>query len=290
MTTLSFPLLICQSQRRRDDYRPDDMRCGDFDLLQLRDLLRLHDVSSQVDPWTMQKAEAASGSHPQLMGRDYTPQVFNLGAKAVSRILFDEMRQLSSQFSWSGGYPGVLKKLITHMQNADGRPYRDRALDYAFRDNILDQDALNPLQGAVKKIITAQIDWQAGKLCEDADLVNSLREGLNKTLFPAYNRWQDLKKRTPVIFNDTWATEVTLDFLHIKNNHFTAQLSYQLQGHFGLSTADMKRFCDSSRFFRIWYVLQRYKKFAFKPFVINIKATTEIKGKAPGSRTEKKEN
>lgn len=51
----------------------------------------------------------------------------------------------------------------------------------------------------------------------------------------------------------------------------------------------MKRYRDS-RFFRIWYVLQRYKKFAFKPFVINIRATTEISGKAPGSRTENKEN
>ena len=288
MATLSFPLLICQSQRRRNDYRPDDMRSGDFDLLQLRDLLRLNDVSAQVDPWTMRKPEA--GCHPLLMGRDYTPQVFNLGAKAVSRILFDEMRQLSSQFIWCGGYPGVLKKLITHMQNANGLPYRDRALDYAFWDNLLDQEALNPLQAAVKKIIAAQIDWQAVKLREDADLADSLREGLNKTLFPAYNRWQDLKKSTRVVFNDTWATEITLDSLHIKSNHFTAQLSYQLQGHFGLSTADMKRYRDSSRFFRIWYVLQRYKKFAFKPFVINIKATTEIKGKAPGSRPENKED
>lgn len=287
MTTLSFPLLICQSPRRWDDYRPDDMRSGDFDLLQLRDLLRLHDVSAQVDPWTMRKPEA--GSHPLLMGRDYTPQVFNLGAKATSRILFDEMRQLSSQFTWSGGYPGVLKKLITHMQNANGRPYRDRALDYAFRDTILDQDALNPMQAAVKKIIGAQIDWQGVKIRDGADLRHLLREGLNKTLFPACNRWQDLKKGTPVMLNDTWATEITLDSLHIKNNHFTAQLSYQLQGHFGLSTADMKRYSDS-RFFRIWYVLQRYKKFAFKPFVINIRAVTDISGKAPGSRTEDKEN
>ncbi|RUT64834.1 hypothetical protein CKG00_17000 (plasmid) [Morganella morganii] len=163
-------------------------------------------------------------------------------------------------------------------------------MDYSFRDNILDQDALNPLQTAVKKIIAAQIDWQTVKLREDADLQDSLREGLNKTLFPAYNRWQDLKKRTPVMLNDTWATEITLDSLHIKSNHFTAQLSYQLQGHFGLSTADMKRYGDSSRFFRIWYVLQRYKKFAFKPFVINIKATTEIKGKARGSSAENKDD
>lgn len=287
MTTLSFPLLICQSQRRRDDYRPDDMRSGDFDLLQLRDLLRLHDVSAQVDPWTMRKPE--TGSHPLLMGRDYTPQVFNLGAKAVSRILFDEMRQLSSQISWAGGYPGLLKKLITHMQNANGRPYRDRALDYAFRDNILDQEALNPLQAAVKKIIVAQIDWKTMKICQDTNLADTLREGLNKTLFPVYNRWQDLTAGTAVRLNDTWATEITLDSLHIKSNRFTAQLSYQLQGHFGLSTADMKRYGGNSRFFRIWYVLQRYKKFAFKPFVINIKATTEISGKAPGIKAEEKE-
>ncbi|WP_413492608.1 DUF3289 family protein [Morganella psychrotolerans] len=283
MAIISAPLLIYQSQRRRDDYRTDDMRSGDLDTLALRDQLRLCDVSAQVDPYTMQKSEAAAGCHPAFMGLNYRPQVFNLGAKVCSRILFDEMRQLSSQFSWSCGYRGILSKLISHMQRANGKPYRDRALDYSFRDNILNRDALNPVLASVRKTLTAHIDWQAGKLCNNVNIENKFREGLNKTLLPAYSRWHDLKRKTPVILNDTWATEITLESLNIKNGHFTALLSYQLQGHFGLSTGDMQHFNGNNRFFRLWYVLQRYEKFGFKPFVINIKTTAEVTGKRPGS-------
>jgi len=34
----------------------------------------------------------------------------------------------------------------------------------------------------------------------------------------------------------------------------------------------------SSAFFRIWFVLQRYKQFGFKPFMNNMEAIIEITG------------
>ncbi|MEE4411019.1 DUF3289 family protein, partial [Serratia sp. C2(2)] len=38
------------------------------------------------------------------------------------------------------------------------------------------------------------------------------------------------------------------------------------------------------RFFRIWFVLQRYNQFGFKPFMTNMEATVEITGRRNESK------
>jgi len=65
----------------------------------------------------------------------------------------------------------------------------------------------------------------------------------------------------------------------IDKNYYRATLHYKVQDHFGLDDDDISSALFSQfRFFRIWFVLQRYNEFAFKPFITDMEATIEING------------
>lgn len=51
------------------------------------------------------------------------------------------------------------------------------------------------------------------------------------------------------------------------------------QDHFGLDDHDiMKNKFRQFKFFRIWFVLQRFEYFGFKPFFNNLSTTISISG------------
>lgn len=79
--------------------------------------------------------------------------------------------------------------------------------------------------------------------------------------------------------HDTWATHITIKSLQIENGHYRAVVHYKVQDHFGLDSDDISNFkFKNFRFFRIWFVLQRYNNFGFKPFITNMEAAVEIIG------------
>ncbi|MFC0139611.1 DUF3289 family protein [Erwinia mallotivora] len=70
---------------------------------------------------------------------------------------------------------------------------------------------------------------------------------------------------------------MTIKNLHIDNDHYRAVIHYNVQDYFGLDDEDILNFTfHQLRFFRIWFVLQRYNKLAFRPFMTNMAATVEI--------------
>ena len=80
---------------------------------------------------------------------------------------------------------------------------------------------------------------------------------------------------------DTWATHITIKSLCIDNDHYRATVNYKIQDHFGLDAHDiLNAKFNLFRFFRIWFVLQRYNRFGFRPFITNMDATIEIIGEA----------
>lgn len=82
-----------------------------------------------------------------------------------------------------------------------------------------------------------------------------------------------------ITVHDTWATHITLRSLQIDNNWYRAVVHYKVQDHFGLDRDDIlnKKF-NQFHLFRIWFVLQRYNQFGFKPYMTNMEATVDIMG------------
>jgi uncharacterized protein (TIGR03034 family) len=77
--------------------------------------------------------------------------------------------------------------------------------------------------------------------------------------------------------HDIHATNILINQLDITDNGYIAKITFTGQDHFGLDKTDIQnpKF-HYIRAFRIWFILQRWEYFAFKPFLTNMKAEFEI--------------
>jgi uncharacterized protein (TIGR03034 family) len=68
--------------------------------------------------------------------------------------------------------------------------------------------------------------------------------------------------------------------LSIYNNECKASINYKVQDHFGLDKEDISNpQFKMLRFFRIWFVLQRWEKLGFEPFTTEMEANISTDGK-----------
>lgn len=82
-----------------------------------------------------------------------------------------------------------------------------------------------------------------------------------------------------ITIHDVYATRIDLLSLEISEKSWRAQVRYSGQDHFGLDVNDIKNIKFSQfQFFRIWFILQRFDQFGFRPFLTNMEATVEIQG------------
>lgn len=278
MTALQFPCTIFKTQKWMDDYGARDMRYGDLTEAQLRKHYHLENVSTRVNPYTLTKVIPFSQS--QLMPYGYRGDMAKMTPQQCARILFDEFRHLSRMFALFSPYRHLIDKMITHMQYGNGAPFRDMLLDRALKEIILnDSSQYNSTRLSLKKTIFDKIDWSRRIFPESqkVQLYNAISSGI----LPKFDRFQDNFNGMGITVHDTWATQIKIKSLHIDNNSYQAVVHYKVQDHFGLDDDDiMKNKFSQFRFFRIWFILQRYNLFGFKPFITNIETDIEIVGSA----------
>ncbi|WP_033792890.1 YPO3983 family protein [Pantoea septica] len=276
MAALQLPCTLFKTQKWMDDYGASDMRCGDLTEAQLKSHYRLDYISDRVDPWTLTRR--SSMDRPQSM---FCCNLRGQGEKITRRqcaaILFDEFRSLSRKFSLYGPYSHLIEKMITHMQNGNGTPFRDVALDRALKEQILSDKTENSTRLLLIKSLKDNIDWA------NSIYFSNVNEELGKAILrgklPKFDRFQDNFNGMGITVHDTWATHITLKSLQIDNDRYRAVVHYKVQDHFGLDKDDIvKTKFIQFHFFRIWFVLQRYNQFGFKPFMTNMEATVEITG------------
>jgi len=260
-----------------DDYGAKDMRCGDLTEAQLKSHYRLDYISDRVDPWTLTRR--SSMDRPQSMFCcNLRGQGEKITRQQCAAMLFDEFRSLSRKFSLYGPYSHLIEKMITHMQNGNGTPFRDVALDRALKEHILnDRSEKNNTRILLEKVFQEKIDWK-NRIYPVAQK-DDLRTAISRGKLPKLDRFQDNFNGMGITVHDTWTTHIILQSLHIENDCYRAVVHYKVQDHFGLDSDDiLKTKFSQFHFFRIWFVLQRYNQFGFKPFMTNMEATVEITG------------
>ncbi|MBV4367877.1 YPO3983 family protein [Erwinia phyllosphaerae] len=277
MIALQFPCTIFKTQKWMDDYSASDMRYGDLTEAQLKSQYRLDYISDQVDPWTLTRR--SSMDRPQSMFCcNLRGQGKKITRQQCAAMLFDEFRWLSHKFSLHGPYSHLIEKMITHMQNSSGTPFRDISLDRALKDHIIKDDSQeNSTRLLLQKAFEDNIDWENNiyPSIENAKLYEAISGGK----LPKFDRFQDNFNGMGITVHDTWATHITIKSLHIDNGHFRAMVHYKVQDHFGLDGDDiMSEKFRQFHLFRIWFVLQRYNQFGFRPFMTNMESTIEITG------------
>jgi hypothetical protein len=193
-------------------------------------------------------------------------------------ILFDEFRDLSRTLALYGPYKPGVAQMITHMQTANGAPFRHMLLDRALREHILnDNSPENSTRILLERAFSTKSDWR--NKYYPAKEKDKLREIILGGKLPKFDRFQDNLNGMGITVHDTWATHITIKSLNIDNDSFRAVIHYKVQDHFGLDSDDISNVkFNQFRFFRIWFVLQRYSQFGFKPFMTNMEATIEITG------------
>jgi len=162
------------------------------------------------------------------------------------------------------------------MQNNSGKTFRDMALDQALKEHIIRDKSENSTRLLLEKHLKKEMDWK-NRIYPLTK--KELREVILRGRLPKFDRLQDNYNGMGITVHDISAAHITIKSLHIDNNHYRATVHYKVQDHFGLDSADIvKTKFSQFHFFRIWFVLQRYNKFGFKPFMTNMETTIEIIG------------
>ncbi len=140
-----------------------------------------------------------------------------------------------------------------------------------------DDSTENSTRLLLDKAFRDYIDWN--KKCYPSEKLSKLKDAILDGKLPKFDRFQDNFNGMGITVHDIWATHITIKSLQVDNDRFRAVVHYKEQDHFGLDSDDIsKSKFNQFRFFRIWFVLQRYSQFGFKPFMTNMEATIKITG------------
>jgi len=275
MSALSFPCTLFKTQKSMDDYNAEDMRCGDLSESQLKRHYHLVDVSARVNPYTLSKVSAFT--QPQSMFQGTRPEGDKVTRQQCAAILFDEFRQLSRTFSLYGPYKSLIESMISHMQSGEGKAFSSIYLDVALKEQIERDTTENSTLQRLNNALTKFINWEGG--IYPIEKKDELTKAILGGKLPKFDRFIDNFNGMGISVHDTWATLITLKSLKIYNDSYRAVVHYKVQDHFGLDGNDILNIkYRQLRFFRIWFVLQRYNKLAFKPFMTNMEASVVITG------------
>ena len=286
---LPLPARIYTTQRIMDDYDAKDMHCGDLDVLTLRNTFRLNvdEVSMKVNPWTLKLKDPADPfafSSPYVHP-DFQPKPMpSVSRKEAAHLMFDEFRELAKLFSFQGPYRNVITEMITHMEGNSGKPYSSPLLDRALKEQILNDHSEQSSLLKIKRVLKAAINYEYGFIPLDKkDSLfdgNGNFEGLQRAVLPKFDSLIDRTNGLVITVHDTWSTHITLESLEVTGDSYRAMVHYRVQDHFGLDDADVQNdLFRQFRIFRLWFVLQRWDLYGYKPFITEMNATVEISGR-----------
>ncbi|HED3853665.1 TPA: DUF3289 family protein [Enterobacter soli] len=270
-SSIFFPCTLFETVARFDDYRTDDMQCGDMGDEELQ-MLGLRDISAQVDPYRLVRYDFPATPHLDgFLGS--TPAGTKILHEECIDILFTEMKELSQLFSFQGEYKMLIGELIDHFRYGNGRGFYSQRLNSAFHERINDYSKDNPLilikDGIQKYLNSKEIYYP--------ELFSYVKKRILDSRLPKFNYKNDRVNGLGVSIHDISDQKITLSNIQKYAIGWSATLYFEAQDHFGLDVVDIKNeFYSQFRFFRIWFFLQRHKDFAFKPFFTNFHSVERV--------------
>ena len=270
-----FPCIVYETEKKMDDYQAPDMRCGDLSAHRLMTHYGLTDVSTLVDPYTLRQLPRNSFHVPLYQS---LPKSVTLSRGECIRRMFNEMRSLSHMpFSLYGPYRYVINEMIDHLQNGHGQVFRSPLLNQAIREEVIQDGSDNNTLTRIKRALDANIN----KLNKTflASSKSSITTNILRGRLPKFDRLEDRSNGLGITVHDTWATHITITSLVFNATSWRALVHYRIQDHFGLDDDDIMNWEFLQwRFFRLWFVLQRYSGMAHRPFITEMETTMEIAG------------
>lgn len=240
----------------------------------------LTDVSAKVNPYTLTLVQSIpaspyGGIYP---GNLTESKPIMVSRDESARIMFDEFRKLAKVFSFHGPYKNIITEMINHMQGNSGAPYRSPLLDKALKEQTLNDHSDKSSLLGINKALKSAINSEYGFI----PLVDKgkFKDEIVKTILPNFDRQIDRTNGLVITVHDTWATHITLESLEVERDSYWAKVHYRIQDHFGLDDADvLNPVYREFRIFRLWFALQRWNLYGYKPLITEMNATVEISGR-----------
>lgn len=275
--SMSLPREIFSTSHRFENYSVDDMQCGDLNDWDIHKL-GLNDISSRVDPFkcllfdkiTYFNTHASGFGAKQVKGRQ-------ISRHQCADILFDEMKELSTQFA-SGQYAPLIGKLIDHFHYGNGQPWNGELLNSAYADvvsGVGTNDVLVKIQEEINKRLSSK-----RQAILDYGFFMELNSVIQRDLrLSKFNRFIDKFNGLGISVHEIYAQHILLVRLQRYTKSWEGLLFFKGQDHFGLGKEDITNALYTQfRFFRIWFFLQRHRGYAYKPFMTNFSTSVLIKG------------
>lgn len=238
---LVLPVEIFHTKRGMDADQADDLQSGD---LSKEDILKIN---------------------PSFNVND-----FNKSADAMFRYFED----IASSITF-GEYEPVILELIQHMRENSGTTYRSSLLDKAMREH----ETTIQFSNDISHQISNELKRNNGVLnIKTKELIQSYL--MSNSVLPKFDAKQDRFNGMALAIHDVYAVSVVLEKITITGRNFNAILSYKVQDHFGLDKLDVSNLKPFHNFslFRTWFILQRYNKLGYAPFITEMNFKHEIKG------------
>ncbi|MBP2195904.1 YPO3983 family protein [Pantoea cypripedii] len=278
MAMATFPQTIYTTQRSFNDYGADDMRYGDMCEKRLKHEFGLIHLSSQVDPYTLTRLTTFHNPQSRFHGVYGGKRGAAVSVQECARILFEEMQVTSLPYACVGPYKHLINKMLRHFQQSTGAPFRDMQLDMAYRERILRDNSDSSSRLAIITGLNTCIDYTNKVLTKQS--VDGLGFYIRDSILPKFDSLiLDKINGMGITVHDVHSTRIELLNLEIDGNHWRAKVKYLGQDHFGLDVNDIrKKKFNQFQFFRIWFILQRFDRFGFRPFLTNMEAVIDIEG------------
>ncbi|EHE8576490.1 DUF3289 family protein, partial [Salmonella enterica] len=274
----SLPCEIFSTVHRFENYYIDDMQYGDMDDGDFQQL-GLVDISMRVDPFKCLQFETMYSFNTHAL--DFAPQ--KLQGRPISRqqcadIMFDEMKELSSQFA-SGQYAPLIGKLIDHFHYGNGQPWTDELLNRAYAE-IISGIGTNDVLVKIKRAINERLNSKK-QVIIDYGFIMEIKSVIKRdSRLPKFNRFIDKFNGLGISVHDIYAQRISLARLQRYAMSWEGLLFFKGQDHFGLGKEDITdALYNKFRFFRIWFFLQRHRDYAYKSFMTNFSAHIRINGR-----------
>ncbi|UJD80356.1 DUF3289 family protein [Serratia rubidaea] len=278
MSMAKFPQQIYATRNNFNDYGADDMRHGDISETRLKREFHLTTISNVVNPYTLTRLTAFNNPQNRFFGVYGKSSTGKISVQQCAKLLFDEMQVTSLPFSVYGPYRQLINQMLKHMQKSNGLPFWSALLNMAYRHQIMPDNSRNSSRLAVKAVLDAYIDYQKQGIPQSK--VRAFYDAVNDTVLPKFDSLiMDKINGLGITVHDVYATRIDLLSLDVIGTRWRARVKFMGQDHFGLDVSDIrKKKFSQFQFFRIWFILQRFNRFGFRPFLTNMEAVIDIEG------------
>lgn len=201
-----------------------------------------------------------------------------LSIQQCAQLLFEEMQVTSLPFSFIGPHRHLIHQMLSNFQSSRGVDFHNPQLDIAYRDKLHSDYSTRQTKTVLHDNIGLFIDYNNKGFPHDK--LKNLTSALQDSILPKFDSFLlDKINGMGITIHDVYATKIDILRLDVNNYGWKASVRFTGQDHFGLDVSDIrKQKFYQFQFFRIWFVLQRFNKFGFRPFLTTMQAVIDIEG------------